>query len=124
MKKFLLYTCLFFILFSCASNKKVQKLNFFETKSIKKNGTSTNIYGNIFDKFDKYPLAESEITIRSKDRNYSSISDKKGNFKFLNIEPREYTIEVYYVGYYSFKDKLVIQPNEVLNVRIGLGYDE
>mgnify|MGYP003645726855 CR=1 FL=1 len=124
IKKSILFILLIITIASCNIYKTSRELNFFELKRKSQDENSISVYGTIFDKYDRFGLKYSEIKLTNLKNEYSTQSDKKGNFNFLNIEEGEYILKANHLGYYSFKDTLKVKYKEVLVIKIGLGYDE
>ena len=70
---------------------------------------------------ERIPFAT--IYLKNNIREYKSNTDKTGNFTFKEIIGGKYQIQVYFIGYYPFKDSVNIEIGKITDYQIELQSD-
>jgi TonB-dependent receptor len=65
-----------------------------------------NIHGTVFENESKDPLTGANVVLEK--TSYIGITDPKGMFEIINVKPGEYNIIVSFIGYVTYKKKIVI----------------
>ncbi|MGA3012702.1 MAG: carboxypeptidase-like regulatory domain-containing protein, partial [Bacteroidales bacterium] len=69
-----------------------------------------NIRGTVFENESKDPLTGANVVLEK--TSYIGITDTKGMFVISNIKPGEYNIVVSFIGYVTYKKKIVITKED------------
>ncbi|WP_394749347.1 TonB-dependent siderophore receptor [Spongiimicrobium salis] len=77
--------------------------------------SQVNITGTVVDQQND-PIAGATITLRGSEGNYGKLTDNNGKFE-LSVSQGKYDLEIRYLGFQPFKDKLEI--NEATPIEIG-----
>lgn len=113
------------ILFSCKTHSNITH---GATLTIERNtqiaDNSVNVKGNIFDLYDKFGLEHAVIELSNNENTYKESCIENGDFKFKSIPPGKYRLSAGFIGYKTLIDSLEVIPQELIILRIGLGYDE
>ena len=114
-----------FLIFSCGTIPKLKDGNLVKVERVGIMDTITvNVSGRVFDLHDKFGIESAEIELYNLENKYSEYCGKKGEFIFKHIPSGKYEINIYYPGYYSMKDTIELNSGEIVELKIGLGYDE
>ena len=65
-----------------------------------------NIHGTVSENESKDPLTGANVVLEK--TSYIGITDPKGTFEIINVKPGEYNIIVSFIGYVTYKKKIVI----------------
>jgi TonB-dependent receptor len=69
-----------------------------------------NIHGTVFENESKDPLIGANVVLEK--TSYIGITDPKGMFEIINVKPGEYNIIVSFIGYVTYKKKIVITKED------------
>jgi hypothetical protein len=64
------------------------------------------------------------IRLNNNDNSYEQVSRENGEFKFEHIYSDKYQILIYNVGSYWLRDSIEFKTGEIVELKIGLGYDD
>lgn len=92
------------VIFVSAQQESKPKQN---TVAIESNTISGSIKGKIIDNKAKDVIPFANVILYNADSTFStgSVSDMDGNFSFEKLKADQYTIEIYFIGYKSFKQE-------------------
>jgi len=125
MKKFILIIVIALVVYCCGA---ISKHNSGNSLIIKKVGitdtTTVNVKGKIIDEYEKFGLKWASIELNSALNSYSQRCVENGIFHFKNVKAGNYEVIGNAAGYYLFKDSINLKSGEILDLTIGLVYDE
>ncbi len=125
MKNSFLILIIGILFYSCGTIPKLKNGNSFEINRIGIMDTLTVIVsGKIFDLYDKFEIKGAKVELTNNENSYSETCGKKGEFKFEHIASGKYKIWSSYIGYYTLTDSIEFKSGEIIEMNIGLGYDE
>ena len=85
---------------------------------------TVNVTGKITDIYDKFGLKGAKIELTNNVNSYSKTCGENGEFKFEHISSGKYRIVSDFVGYYQLRDSIEFKSGEIVELKIGLGYDK
>jgi hypothetical protein len=113
------------LIYSCGTLPKLKNGNSFVVEKIGIMDTITvNVSGKITDLHNKFGLKGAKIKLTNIVNSYSKTCGENGEFKFEHIASGKYRITSDFVGYYHLTDSLEFKSGEIVELKIGLGYDE
>ena len=113
------------LIYSCGTLPKLKNGNSFVVERIGIMDTLTvNVTGKITDIYDKFGLKGAKIELTNNVNSYSKTCGENGEFKFEHISSGKYRIISDFVGYYQLRDSIEFKSGEIVELKIGLGYDE
>lgn len=125
MKNLLQTLTIGLLIYSCGTIPKLKNGNSFIVERIGIMDTLTvNVTGKITDLYDKFGLKGASIELTNNDNSYSKTSGEYGEFKFEHISSGKYEVRSNSVGYYRLRDSIEFKSGEIVEIKIGLGYDE
>jgi outer membrane receptor protein involved in Fe transport len=70
-----------------------------------------SVSGKIIDKTTKEPIGYASVSIKEGDKVVTgAISQENGNFNVTNLELKDYTLEVQFIGYKPYKKSILLSP--------------
>jgi len=125
MRKTLQILAVGFLIFGCVTIPKLKNGNSFVVKSIGVMDTETvRVTGIITDLYNKFGLYPAMIRLNNNDNSYEQVSRENGEFEFEHIYSGKYRIVISFVGYYQLIDSIEFKTGEIVELKIGLGYDD
>lgn len=113
------------LIYSCGTLPKLKNGNSLVVERIGIMDTLTvNVTGKITDIYDKFGLKGAKIELTNNVNSYSKTCGENGEFKFEHISSGKYRIISDFVGYYQLRDSIEFKSGEIVELKIGLGYDE
>lgn len=65
--------------------------------------------GIVIEQDSKEAVSYAIIKLLNDENNYNTLTDESGHFELANVVPGEYEIKVSLVGYYPFRDTIVLK---------------
>ncbi|OEK00663.1 hypothetical protein BFP97_03700 [Roseivirga sp. 4D4] len=81
--------------------------------------TTSNVTGNVFDVREKLVLEGAVVTLMNQQYTYRQASNGEGNFDFSHVVSGKYEVSSRFLGYYTFKDSIQLEPGDIVNIKIG-----
>lgn len=122
-----------FMLFSCRSSKKLSTnyqpsdykgtLKELSVADIDKK-TDSDCIGFVIDSDLKEEIPYVTIILSNDNNKFNTFSDFNGYFEFLKIPGGTYEIKLLFVGYFPFKDTILLENGKSKSFKIHLNADQ